>query len=104
MSTIIDEIAKAEAQAAEIRALAAANAREAVSKAKEEAQQALSDQAAREREADRAALEAAERDGAALAGKLAADMASEAEDLCRAAEQKEKQAIEYLLKKVRELA
>ena len=104
MSTIIDEIAKAETQADEIRVLAAAKAREAVAAAKDEAQQALSQQESKERETTRRMLDEAEKDGTALAGKLTADMEAEADNLCKQAEQKSDQAIEYLLNKVRGLA
>lgn len=104
MRSIIDEIARAEQQADEIRATAASSAREMISSAKAETEQALIQQESEEREKNRAALENAERDGAALAEELQKQIEAEADKLCSAAEKQVDSAIEYLLKKVQEIA
>lgn len=104
MRSIIDEIAFAEQQADEIRASATADAREQVLKANEAAVHAQERQAEEAHEQLRAALERAAVDGEELAQRLGGDFTAEADSLCCVAESRVGTAIDYLLKKVQEIA
>ncbi len=104
MRSIIDEIARAEQQADEIRASAAAKSREQVLAATEEAARALTQLDADAREELRAALERAERDGEALSKRLTDGYEAEADALCAQAGDKARTAVDYLLKRVQEIA
>ena len=104
MRSIIDEIAQAEQQADEIRASAAAKSREQVLAAAEEAERALAHLDAQAREELRAVLEKAERDGEALSKRLSGGFEAEADALCAQAEGRVRMAIDYLLKRVQEIA
>ena len=104
MHSIILEIAQAEQQADEIRARAAANARELVAKANEQAGEALTALENEEREKVREALAAAERDGEEEAARMRKDMEAEASALCEIAGKRMDAAKNYLLQKVQSIA
>lgn len=104
MRSIIEEIAQSEQQADEIRAEAAAHAREEIARAAEEAERALAALDVSAREETAAALAKAERDGEALAQSLSAQYEAEADTLCAQAYGRVDEAVDYLIKKVQGIA
>ena len=104
MHSIINEIAQAEQQADEIRVRAAADAREQIAKANEQAVEALTAFDNAEREKTREALSAAERDGEAEAARMRREMEAEANALCEEASTRIDAAKDYLLQKVQSIA
>lgn len=104
MRSIIEEIANAEAQADRIRLDAAASARELIAKAQEQAEQALAGLDAQERQITAEALESAQAEGEQLAQTMQSAMETEADAICRQAEDRLESAAAYLLEKVQETA
>ncbi len=100
MRSIIDEIARAEADAEQIRQSAATALREQTVKAKADAQTRLTEIENAERNQTREALESAATDGDAMAKELLCKMTQDAEAVCGAANAKMTDAIDYLVKKV----
>lgn len=104
MRSIIEEIAEAEQQADEIRAGAAANARDQIAAARVEAEKALEALDVSEREQTRAALEQAEKDGEAISREMAASMEQDADALTAQARSRMDAVVNYLLDKVQKTA
>ncbi len=102
MKSIIEEIAAAEQKADEIRQQAASEAREAVSFAQSDAEAALADADADERNITREALLQAEHDGDAAAREILNRMEREADTLCDKARKLTGDAAAYLVKRVTE--
>lgn len=104
MRSIIDEIAQAEAQAEQIRQDAAVSARELLQKARVDAEQGLQSLNDEEREKTRLALEQAEREGHGLADAIQKQLSDEADALCGEARGRLGDAVNYLMRKVQEIA
>lgn len=104
MRSIIDEIAQAESQADQIRLEAAAASRELMQKSRAEAEQALANLEAEERETTRLALEKAEQDGKALAESIEKELSDAADAQCETARGHLDSAVNYLMQKVQEIA
>ena len=104
MRSIIDEIAQAESQADQIRQEAAAASRELMQKSRAEAEQALVNLEAEERETTRLALEKAEQDGKALAESIEKELSDAADAQCETARGRLDSAVNYLMQKVQEIA
>ncbi len=100
MRSVIDEIAAAEQRAEEIRLSAAAGAREAIAKAREDAQSALARLEETERETARAQLELAGLEGERLSKEQLEQMKREADELCARAQDRVADAVRYLVDKV----
>lgn len=100
MSSIIDEIAKAEAQAATIRQDAAASARDMIASAQAAGEKALAAQVEAGRTAQRTAAQRAEEEGALISEKVLATRRAEAAQKCAAAKEKLPEAVSYLLRRV----
>ena len=100
MSSIIDEIAKAEAQAAAIRQDASVAARDAVAAVQAEVETLLAQQAEQGRAQLRAASQQAEEEGALVAQKVIAERQAQAQAECRQARDKLPQAVSYLRRRV----
>ncbi len=100
MRSIIDEIASAEEQAAQIRQQAAVAAREALAAAQEEADARLGDQAEAGRAALREAAQRAEREGSMLSQMVLAQGKEQAQAQCNAAKENLPQAVAYLIGRV----
>lgn len=101
MGSIIDQIAQAEAHAEQIRQDAAAAAKDSLIKARAEAAETMQSVEKTEREATRAALEQAEREGEALSAELLGQMDAQAEEICAAAEARVEGVVSYIIEKVR---
>ncbi|MEN6635328.1 MAG: hypothetical protein ABFC56_05735 [Clostridiaceae bacterium] len=104
MRSVIEEIAKAEQQAEEIRQNAAAQARELTLQAKEDAQKALSRLESEERETLQAELEQAKQEGERLSSEMRAQLEREANALCENATNRLEKAVSYLVDKVTKTA
>jgi len=104
MRSIIDEIAKAEEQADEIRSKAVSETRELTAKAREEAEKALENVDAQERGKTDAALKEAQSQGEKLAGQMLSKMEDEANAICAGANAKIDDAVRYLVSKVQNQA
>lgn len=100
MRSIIDEIAKAETAAEQIRQLATVASREKTAKARADAQTRLTEIENAERQQTREALIKAETDGNTMAAELLHQMTQQADDVCKAATEKIPDAVDYLVKKV----
>lgn len=100
MRSVIEEIATAEQQAEQIRQEAALQARELTQKAKEDAQNALSNLENESRTDMQASLDAAKKQGERLSLELLETLQQEADTLCNHANAKLDQAVSYLLDKV----
>ncbi len=101
MRSVIDEIATAEKQAEEIRALAAANARERTMKAREEARNALSELESKERVNALSQMETARAEGEKLSGELLVKLEQEADTLCERAHGRLDKAVLYIVDQVK---
>ena len=99
MRSIIDEIARAEATADEIRVNAAQTSREQLLIAREQSERELAALEKREREKTRAALEQAEADGERAAEESMRGMLETAERQCAGAEEKLPAAVAFLMDK-----
>lgn len=104
MRSIIDEIAKAEDRAEQIRQDAAVKAREAAAGAKDEAEKALAALDAQERKKTESALKQAQDQGEKTAQETLAGMEREADELCARAEGKLGGAVRYLVDRVQNRA
>lgn len=104
MRSIIDEIAQAEAQAEQIRQDAAVSARELLQKARVDAEQGLQSLNDEEREKTRRALEQAELEGRDIAAEIQKQLSDEADAQCEAARGRLGDAVNYLMRKVQEIA
>ncbi|HRX57381.1 MAG TPA: hypothetical protein P5075_01275 [Eubacteriales bacterium] len=104
MRSIIDEIAKAEERAEEIRQNAAVKAREMTAGAKEEAEKALAALDAEERKKTESALKKAQETGEETAKETLAGMEREADELCAHAEERLEGAVRYLVDQVQSRA
>jgi vacuolar-type H+-ATPase subunit H len=100
MRSVIDEIAAAERQADEIRSSAAASARELTLKAREEAQQAISELEKSERDLAQTRMESARAKGEHASSELLARLEQEADELCRRADGRLDKAVAYLVDRV----
>ena len=104
MRSIIGEIENAEARAEEIRLSAAAESREIIASARDDAERALSQLDEQERVETASALEVASKEGEAIADSMLQKMSAEADQLCVAARDKLDNAVKYLIDRVRETA
>lgn len=104
MRSIIEEIAQAEDRAEQIRAEAAAKARELVAAARDGSARALDSAQAEEQEKTRLALAVAEAEGETDAKRTLADMEREADALCARAVERLPETVQYLVEKAREIA
>ncbi len=100
MNSIIDEIAKAEAQATVIRQEAAVASRDQVAAAQAKAQAQLNAVEEDGRELLRGATQQAEQEGKLLGEKIVSDRREEANIKCAAAKEKLPEAVSYLLRRV----
>ena len=104
MRSVIEEIAQAEQRAEDIRTAAAADARESIQKAREDAQLALARMEEQAYDTAQRELEAARIEGERLSAEIRQRMEREANELCARANTRLKQAISYLVDKVSKTA
>jgi len=104
MRSIIDEIALAEEQAAQIRHQAAESARELLAAARVKAEENLAFAESQEREKTREELEKAEKDGREQAEAIFKEIAETSERQCADASLRIDDAVKYLMRKVQEIA
>ncbi len=104
MRSVIDEIAAAERKADELRLAAAADAREAALKAREDAQKALTTLESEEHELMASETENAKLEGERLSGELLSRMEQDADTLCARAGERLGGAIAYIVDKVTKTA
>ena len=100
MRSVIDEIAAAEQRAEEIRLTAASDARDMMTKAREEAQHALAAVESSERELAQTESESARQEGERLSGEMIAKLEQETDQLCARAQSRLDTAVSYLVDKV----
>ena len=104
MRSIIEEIADAEQHAEEIVKSAAVQSRELLTQTREQAEQALVDAEAEEKNLTEEALRQANVQGEAAAAETLAKMEREADDLCGKAKSRLDGAVNYLVDKVQNRA
>ena len=104
MRSVIEEIASAEQRAEEIRASAAAQARDMTQQAREDAKLALSNLESTERTEAQARLERAREQGEAISASMLSTLEQEADATCVRALDKLPTAVAYLLDKVTKTA
>jgi len=104
MRSIIDEIALAEEQAEQIRQESVSAARELLNASRLEAEREYVRVEDEEREKMREALEKAEQDGQQQAEQTLKELAATADLQCEEAKLRVGDAVQYLLKKVQEIA
>ena len=104
MRSIIEEIASAEQQAQELTKNAAAQSRERLVQAREQAERALALADAEERKKTELALQQAGERGEATEKETLVGMAEQADELCEKAKSRVDGAVKYLVGKVQSRA
>ena len=100
MHSMIEQIREVEDQAIVIRQEAVLQGKELVAAAQMQAKEQAQTEAEAERIVLREAMQKAENTGRAQAEKIIEERAGEADTACKLAEEKQEQAVAYLLEKV----
>lgn len=100
MHSMLDQVREAEEQAAAIRQDAVQAGRERIAQIQQQLKEQRLQEAQTERAGIKAAMDAAEKEGEALAKDIVAERQKQTDLACAQAEQKLPEAVSYLLRRV----